>query len=715
MLRWPPLREYSRSRAVIMGTSEYSSLPNLPAALNSLDRMVGLLTGPLCGWPVDRVALLANEPGPGDLPDRLITSFEDATDIALFYYVGHGQIDLANQLCLGLVGSRTEANRRAATSLPFEAIRRAMLDSPAVTKIVILDCCFAGLASLPTNSLAASSDDVLDRTAGSGAYTMAASAAYSPAWFETSPDAVRPQTFFTQYLVDLVEAGIPGQPAGLRLHALFVRLRDTLARDNRPVPVERSVDAARDFVFAHNSAPLEVQRDLDREVTELSRRLAEAEASRAVAEAARDQARLSAEARERALRAEIAERTSELEHLKQQARSSPAMPAGKRQELDEAIDEAQRLLDETTTAHVAAAAADAGIVTVPAEAENLKSPAPQVGAAQERHEIHEAFDTAEQLLNEAGAKSSQPSATVPTREEPLPLSPADYLVNDESAKLPKDLGGKSLSRAPVEVATSEAPPRSSAGENRPRLRVRDLPPDVQMRFWRLRGTIMLVVAVGAGVLTENWIIGLTLAIPAGVIDAIYRSRKVASYANGGDHRGARRRTRWQLDRMHRLGYFALHARLIPNSQELIDHLVVGPTGVYVIDSEQWDPSLSVRTLNGKRLYHGAESKRKRLEHALWEAQQASEILSAALQTEIGVRPVLAIYGPRIPWDIATIHNVDVFTGRALSKYLRRRTRDSTVPLTREQVQTIYDAAAKVLPDNQPQVVGLITVGEDTST
>jgi hypothetical protein len=70
---------------------------------------------------------MVNERGPGDLPDRLITSFEEAADVALFYCVGHGQIDLTNQLCLGLAGSRTEANRRAATSLPFEAVRRAML------------------------------------------------------------------------------------------------------------------------------------------------------------------------------------------------------------------------------------------------------------------------------------------------------------------------------------------------------------------------------------------------------------------------------------------------------------------------------------------------------------------------------------------------------------------------------------------------------------
>ena len=138
----------------------------------------------------------------------------------------------------------------------------------------------------------------------------------------------------------------------------------------------------------------------------------------------------------------------------------------------------------------------------------------------------------------------------------------------------------------------------------------------------------------------------------------------------------------------------------PNSREFIDHLVVGPTGVYAIDSEKWDPKLPIRTWNGKKLYHGPESQKDRLEHAVWEAAQASEILSGALGTEIVVRPALAIYGPKIPWDIATIRNVDVFTGPALRKYLKRRGRmkDGVVRLTREEVRTIYDTASRMLPD-----------------
>jgi len=236
-----------------------------------------------------------------------------------------------------------------------------------------------------------------------------------------------------------------------------------------------------------------------------------------------------------------------------------------------------------------------------------------------------------------------------------------------------------------------------------RTAIRDLPPDVQLRFWRIRVTIAIIVGLAFGILTRSWVIGLTLAILAGIVDTIYRSRNAASYANGASQAGAQKRTRKQLAKMRRAGYFALDARPIPNSPEIIDHLVVGPTGVYAIDSEKWNPKLPIRTWNGKKLYHGPDSQKGRLEHAVWEAQQASEVLSTALGTEITVRPALAIYGPKIPWDIAEIRGVDVFSGSALPKYFKRRgrMRDGAPKLTREQVRTIYDTALRLLPDLSP--------------
>src|SRR5271166_3611875 len=177
-----PLHDYRRSRAVLIGTSNYMHLPSVPAAANSLERMTSVLTSDLCGWPSDRVSVFSNESGPADLPDRLITFFEDVKDVALFYFVGPGKVDVEDQLCLGLVGSRPEAHRRASTSLQFHSVRRAMLGSPAKTKIIILDCCYSGLATRPSNTLGTS--DLLDKASGTGAYIMAASSSYTTAWYE---------------------------------------------------------------------------------------------------------------------------------------------------------------------------------------------------------------------------------------------------------------------------------------------------------------------------------------------------------------------------------------------------------------------------------------------------------------------------------------------------------------------------------------------------
>jgi hypothetical protein len=322
----PPLRDYGRSRAVLMGTWNYTYLTPVPAVANSMRRMTGLLNSSLCGWAADRILQLKNEPGPGDIPDRLITAFDDVDDVALFYFAGHGQIAPDDQLCLGLVQSRPEANRRAATSLRFADVRQALAESPAATKIVILDCCFAGLATL--GALSGPTREVLDLTSGTGAYTMAATSAYATAWYEEDTGLPQPQTYFTKYLADLVERGIPGQPALLRLDPLFKQLRDDLAADQRPVPGSRAVNDAREFVFAYNAAPPESQRDPEREVAQLSRRLAETDAQIAT------------------LTALAAEREADLAELRSELARMPTASVVRRDELAHEIEEVARKVEE---------------------------------------------------------------------------------------------------------------------------------------------------------------------------------------------------------------------------------------------------------------------------------------------------------------------------------------------------------------------------------
>jgi hypothetical protein len=214
--------------------------------------------------------------------------------------------------------------------------------------------------------------------------------------------------------------------------------------------------------------------------------------------------------------------------------------------------------------------------------------------------------------------------------------------------------------------------------------------------WRRR----IIIAVAVGVvftIFTNWRIGLTLAVLTAIADAVIRSRSSAASSAEGMISGAQRTTKKELGKLERSGFRSLHMRAIPGSDQVIDHLLVGPTGVYAIDSEQWDKRLPVRTRNGRQLWHGPYSQKERLQHACWEAAQASDLIGNALGEEVPVRPAMAVYGPAIPWGFATIRDVDVFSGDKLRKYLRRHRAGADVRLDPSEVERIYTVAAKVLP------------------
>jgi hypothetical protein len=219
----------------------------------------------------------------------------------------------------------------------------------------------------------------------------------------------------------------------------------------------------------------------------------------------------------------------------------------------------------------------------------------------------------------------------------------------------------------------------------------------RMRIWQRRVIIAVIVGV-VFTIVVNWQLGLTLAIVAAIIDTIVRSRTVFNGPAGVRLTKAQRRTVRQLARMERRGYRAMHCVPIPNSQEQIDHLVVGPAGVFAIDSEDWDRRMPVRTSSHRQLWHGPHSMKDRLEHASWEAGRASELLSAELGSPVSVRPTMAVYGPKIPWEVAEIRDVDVFRGQRLHKYLKRRTRRTKGQrLSASEIERIDKAAHMVFP------------------
>ncbi len=221
-----------------------------------------------------------------------------------------------------------------------------------------------------------------------------------------------------------------------------------------------------------------------------------------------------------------------------------------------------------------------------------------------------------------------------------------------------------------------------------------------MPAWIWRAVAAGVVGIAISVLAD-WRFGLTAAVIVAIADTIHRSRVTAAIPATVRAPSAHRRTRRRLARLRRAGYRALHARAVPGSRCVIDHLVIGPGGVYAVDSERWDRRMPVRTSKGGKLYHGPFSQADRLAHAVQAADEARRAVSAALGRDIEVQPAMAIYGPSILWTVASVGGVDVFSGRRLRKYLSQHAKARAGQrLDSSEIERIYAAAAHALPPAQ---------------
>src|SRR5689334_24531684 len=115
--------DFGRSRAILLGTSEYTAgfkgRAAMPAALKSLAEMRKVLTGP-CEWPKARISELPNQKDSGRLLRTITPLIRDVDDVLLFYYVGHG-LPLPESgrydLGLALTDTNDDPAHRALTSL----------------------------------------------------------------------------------------------------------------------------------------------------------------------------------------------------------------------------------------------------------------------------------------------------------------------------------------------------------------------------------------------------------------------------------------------------------------------------------------------------------------------------------------------------------------------------------------------------------------------
>jgi hypothetical protein len=242
--------------------------------------------------------------------------------------------------------------------------------------------------------------------------------------------------------------------------------------------------------------------------------------------------------------------------------------------------------------------------------------------------------TADELQQFLDAHHSQPARPLGggwAVLDPPPGHPLGVPPTPRAAPLPLVPGG------PV----SGSPGRSALAAYR-RRRTTELAAWARTLVWRAplvaaAGLLGQVLATQVG-LPRSGLLGVAVAVLVGWRLQFRPSEQVTAWRRGA---AGERRTARLLDRLTRDGYVVFHDLAMPGSPANVDHLVIGPTGVFVIDSKQWTGRVH-QSLDGSAWHNHAPLARQ-LEVARWEADTIAQILA------IRVDPLLCVHGADVAY------------------------------------------------------------------
>jgi hypothetical protein len=194
---------------------------------------------------------------------------------------------------------------------------------------------------------------------------------------------------------------------------------------------------------------------------------------------------------------------------------------------------------------------------------------------------------------------------------------------------------------PAQHATGSLghPGRSALGQYR-RHRATELAAWTRSLTWRAplvaaAGVVSQVLAGQAG-LPRAGLVGLAVAALVGWRLRFRPSEQARAWRRGA---AGERHTARLLDRLGRDGYVSFHDLAMPNSPANLDHLVLGPSGVFVIDSKQWTGH--VHQSSDGLIWHNHYRLDRTLATIGWQAETLGRLLG------VPVAPLVCVHGAHI--------------------------------------------------------------------
>lgn len=233
------------SRAVLVGVSNYTTLPHLPAVANNVTTLTRVFTDPeLWGLPGENCVTLLNPASSVEVVEAVHDAASKAREALVFYFAGHGLLDARSDLFLALPDADKDQLFRA---VRYDDIRQQIVDTAlgCYGKVVLLDCCFSGRALVGHMGGQA---ELADHARADGTYLMTASAET----VEAQAPPGEEYTAFTGALLGKLLNGLPDGRDVIDMETLFYHVRADLKAQLRPVPQQRTRNEGNAIALVRN-------------------------------------------------------------------------------------------------------------------------------------------------------------------------------------------------------------------------------------------------------------------------------------------------------------------------------------------------------------------------------------------------------------------------------------------------------------------------------
>lgn len=243
--------------------------------------------------------------------------------------------------------------------------------------------------------------------------------------------------------------------------------------------------------------------------------------------------------------------------------------------------------------------------------------------------------------------------------------------------------------SPVELASPGMAPGAGTSAQAEFDRRRARTGDRIRQVWPVLVGVTVAVMVAAYLVVQGWLgpswgalaaIGVVAVFGFGVFELPQTTMAWRKGAEG------ERRTAKYLAGLEEAGFVVLHDRRVPGYGGNLDHVAIGPSGVWAIETKRLSGKVEII---GDELWIGRRRQDRIIDQAFREAIAVQVALRDQLDPlGLTVTPIICLHDGELPWFNSTVRGIQLASGRGLVRQLG----GGAQRLTNEQVQAVADVA-----------------------